>query len=209
MGCVHCVSHAEPLSPSPDEAVLVFLPGWEEISRLRDRLTALPPFSSPSQYLILPLHSMIPSSEQQRVFSRPPPGVRKIILTTNIAETAVTIDDVVYVIDSGKHKEKSYDPYTNVATLQLSWVSRASARQREGRAGRCRPGVCFHLFSRLRSASLPEFQAPEIKRTPLEELCLQVYHQSTTAIGHSNILRRCASLPTFQAPEIKPPVDTF
>ncbi|XP_010418749.1 PREDICTED: DExH-box ATP-dependent RNA helicase DExH6-like [Camelina sativa] len=95
-------------------------------------------------------------------------------LATNIAESAVTIDDVVYVIDSGRMKEKSYDPYNNVSTLQSSWVSKANAKQREGRAGRCQPGICYHLYSRLRAASMPDFKVPEIKRMPVEELCLQV-----------------------------------
>ncbi|RWR88587.1 DExH-box ATP-dependent RNA helicase DExH6 [Cinnamomum micranthum f. kanehirae] len=117
---------------------------------------------------------MIPSVEQKKVFKRPPPGTRKIILSTNIAETAVTIDDVIYVIDSGRMKEKSYDPYNNVSTLHSAWVSKASAKQREGRAGRCQPGICYHLYSKTRAASLPDFQVPEIRRMPIEELCLQV-----------------------------------
>lgn len=155
-------------------AVLVFLPGWEDIMKTRDILQASPLFGDSSRFLILPLHSMVPSGEQRKVFLRPPPGIQKIVLSTNIAETAITIDDVVYVVDSGRVKEKSYDPYSNVSTLQTAWISRASSKQREGRAGRCQPGVCYHLFSRMRAASLPEFQLPEIKRTPLEELCLQV-----------------------------------
>ncbi|XP_003567152.2 DExH-box ATP-dependent RNA helicase DExH6 [Brachypodium distachyon] len=159
---------------SNEGAVLVFLPGWEDINQTRERLFASPLFQDSSKFLILSLHSMIPSVEQKKVFKSPPVGVRKIILSTNIAETAVTIDDVVFVIDSGKMKEKSYDPYNNVSTLHTSWVSRASARQREGRAGRCQPGTCYHLYSGFRAASLPEYQIPEIKRMPIEELCLQV-----------------------------------
>uniref|UniRef100_A0A7I4A4A1 RNA helicase n=1 Tax=Physcomitrium patens TaxID=3218 RepID=A0A7I4A4A1_PHYPA len=155
-------------------AVLVFLPGWEDISRLRECLQVSPIFGNPSRFLLLPLHSLVPSSEQRKVFQSPPSGVCKIVLATNIAETAITIDDIVYVIDTGRMKEKSYDPYSNVSTLQTVWISKASAKQREGRAGRCQPGVCYHLFSRLRMQALPEFQLPEIKRTPLEELCLQV-----------------------------------
>lgn len=159
---------------SDEGAILIFLPGWEAINRTREMLLASSLFRNESKFHVLSLHSMIPSSEQRKVFQRPPAGVRKIVLSTNIAETAVTIDDVVFVIDSGRMKEKSYDPYSNVSTLQTSWVSRASARQREGRAGRCQPGTCYHLYSRLRAASLPEFQTPEIKRMPIEELCLQV-----------------------------------
>ncbi|KAH9705941.1 RNA helicase [Citrus sinensis] len=159
---------------SEDGAILVFLPGWEDINKTWDRLLANPFFRDTSKFVIIPLHSMVPSVQQKKVFKRPPPGCRKIILSTNIAETAITIDDVVYVIDSGRMKEKSYDPYNNVSTLQSSWVSKASAKQRAGRAGRCQAGICYHLYSQLRAASLPDFQVPEIKRIPIEELCLQV-----------------------------------
>ncbi|XVF16781.1 hypothetical protein REPUB_Repub10bG0061800 [Reevesia pubescens] len=80
---------------------------------------------------------MVPSAEQKKVFKCPPLGCRKIVLSTNIAESSITIDDVVYVIDTGRMKEKSYDPFNNVSTLQSSWLSKANAKQREGRAGRC------------------------------------------------------------------------
>ncbi|KAL8478072.1 hypothetical protein ACS0TY_030098 [Phlomoides rotata] len=159
---------------SKDGAVLVFLPGWDDINRTREKLQSSPYFNNPSKFLIITLHSMVPLLEQKKVFKRPPPGCRKIVLSTNIAETSVTIDDVVYVIDSGRMKEKSYDPYNNVSTLHSSWISKASAKQREGRAGRCQAGICYHLYSKLRAASLPDFQVPEIKRMPIEELCLQV-----------------------------------
>lgn len=159
---------------SKDGAILVFLPGWDDINRTRERLLANPFFKDGSKFIIISLHSMVPSVEQKKVFKRPPQGCRKIILSTNISESAITIDDVVYVIDSGRMKEKSYDPYNNVSTLQSSWVSKASAKQREGRAGRCQPGICYHLYSKLRESSLPDFQVPEIKRMPIEELCLQV-----------------------------------
>lgn len=167
--------HTNPdLNDLKDGAILVFLPGWDDISRTRERLQSSPVFGNSSKYELLPLHSQVPPVEQRKVFRRPPPGIRKIVLATNIAETAITIDDVVFVVDTGRAKEKSYDPYSNVSTLQLTWISKASARQREGRAGRVRPGVCYHLFSKTRAAALPDYQIPEIKRIPLEELCLQV-----------------------------------
>ncbi|KZV16627.1 hypothetical protein F511_12083 [Dorcoceras hygrometricum] len=159
---------------SEDGAILIFLPGWDDINRTRQRLLASHFFKDSSKFVIIPLHSMVPSAEQKKVFKRPAPGCRKIVLSTNIAETSVTIEDVVYVIDSGRMKEKSYDPYNNVSTLHSSWISKASAKQREGRAGRCQPGICYHLYSKLRASSLPDFQVPEIKRMPIEELCLQV-----------------------------------
>lgn len=173
---------------SQEGAILVFLPGWEDINKTREKLNASSFFKDTSKFMVLCLHSMIPSMEQKKVFKRPPPGCRKIVLATNIAETAITIDDVVYVIDSGRMKEKSYDPYNNVSTLQSSWVSKASAKQREGRAGRCQPGICYHLYSKLRADSLPEFQLPEIKRIPIEELCLQVLYSPSNNflfLGHS------------------------
>ncbi|KAL3693235.1 hypothetical protein R1sor_006886 [Riccia sorocarpa] len=191
-----CRGSIEESDTSQNGAVLIFLPGWEDIIRCRECLQASPVFCNHSQYLLLPLHSMVPAHEQRKVFQRPPNGVRKIVLATNIAESAITIDDVVYVIDSGRIKEKSYDPYSNVSTLQTAWISRASSKQREGRAGRCRPGICYHLFSRTRAAALPDFQLPEIKRTPLEELCLQV-----------KLLDPNGKIGSFISKAIDPPLD--
>ncbi|XP_010457807.1 PREDICTED: DExH-box ATP-dependent RNA helicase DExH2-like isoform X2 [Camelina sativa] len=161
-------------SDSKDGAILVFLPGWEEIRKTKEKLLENPHFADSGKFSILCLHSRVPAEEQKKVFDRPRRGCRKIVLATNIAESAVTIDDVVYVIDSGRMKEKSYDPFNDVSTLQSSWVSKANAKQRAGRAGRCQPGVCYHLYSKLREASLPEYRVPEVKRMPVDELCLQV-----------------------------------
>lgn len=166
--------HDIPQASQEANAILVFLPGWDEIIRLKEKLENSAVFGNRSAYLILPLHSMVAPAEQRKVFLTPPSSIRKIILSTNIAETAITINDVVCVIDSGRQKEKSFDPYTGVSTLQSGWISKASARQRRGRAGRCRPGVAYHMYSRQRSESLEEYQLPEIMRTPLEEMCLQV-----------------------------------
>ncbi|BDA50474.1 3'-5' RNA helicase YTHDC2 [Coccomyxa sp. Obi] len=168
-------------------AVLIFLPGWDEIIRLKEQLENKQSALSGSKYSILPLHSMVPAAEQRKVFKRPPVGVRKIVLATNIAETAVTIDDIVCVINSGRHKEKSYDPYTNVSTLQATWISKASERQRRGRAGRCQQGVCFHLYSRVRSEGLADFQLPELQRSPLDELSLQVKLLESSGFNNTSI----------------------
>ena len=81
---------------------------------------------------MLPLHSSLPPEEQRRVFDRPPPGVRKVVLTTNIAETAITVDDVAYVIDTGRMKEKRFDPARRMESLEDVLVSRANAKQRRG-----------------------------------------------------------------------------
>ncbi|CAE5956729.1 unnamed protein product [Arabidopsis arenosa] len=161
-------------SDSKAGAILVFLPGWEEIRKTKEKLLDDRFFADSAKFIILCLHSRVPAEEQKQVFNRPPLGCRKIVLATNIAESAVTIDDVVYVIDSGRMKEKSYDPYNDVSTLQSSWVSKANAKQRAGRAGRCQAGICYHLYSKLRAASLPEYRVPEVMRMPVDELCLQV-----------------------------------
>jgi hypothetical protein len=155
-------------------AVLIFLPGWEEISGAMELMRGHPVLGNPSRVVLLPLHSAIPTSEQRRVFRRPPAGVVKVVLSTNIAETSLTIDDVVYVVDAGRTKEKAYDAYTGCSSLSSVWVSQASARQRAGRAGRVRPGIAYHLFSRKRHAAMGEFAVPEMLRTPLDELCLQI-----------------------------------
>jgi len=155
----------------PDGAILVFLPGWDEISKIKD---ALGDQAGLSDVQVMPLHSMVSPQDQRKVFQKPPRGVRKVVLSTNIAETAVTIDDVVYVIDSGKLKEKGYDAYTAVSTLHQTWISKASATQRKGRAGRVRPGEVYRLFSKSRFEAFAEFQLPEMQRSPLEEICLQV-----------------------------------
>eukprot|EP00794_Sanderia_malayensis_P015883 gene15883-17483_t len=154
-------------------AILVFLPGWDDISKLHDMLKSNPVFGS-SNYLIIPLHSLMPTTFQQQVFDRPAEGVRKIIIATNIAETSITIDDVVFVINSGKTKEKTYDTELNISCLKPVWISQASSRQRRGRAGRVQAGYCFHMFTKYQAEILAEYQDPEILRTPLEELCLQI-----------------------------------
>ena len=156
-----------------DGAILVFLPGWDNISTLHDLLMSQVMFKS-DRFIIIPLHSLMPTVNQTQVFKRTPPGVRKIVIATNIAETSITIDDVVYVIDGGKIKETHFDTQNNISTMSAEWVSKANAKQRKGRAGRVQPGHCYHLYNGLRASLLDDYQLPEILRTPLEELCLQI-----------------------------------
>uniref|UniRef100_A0A3P8ZFT8 Putative ATP-dependent RNA helicase DHX57 n=1 Tax=Esox lucius TaxID=8010 RepID=A0A3P8ZFT8_ESOLU len=161
----------------PPGAVLVFMPGLAEIKALYEQLQSNRMFNNRkrTRCVVYPLHSSLSNEEQQAVFSRPPDGVTKIIISTNIAETSVTIDDVVYVVDSGKMKEKSYDASKSMESLEETWVSRANALQRRGRAGRVASGVCFHLFtSHCFQHHLAEQQLPEIQRVPLEQLCLRI-----------------------------------
>jgi len=156
-----------------DGAILIFMPGWEQISKLHDLLTKNPVYGS-NKFIVIPLHSMMPTTNQREVFERPPVGTRKIIIATSIAETSITIDDIVFVIDSGKSKEKTYDIENNISCLQLAWVTKASAKQRKGRAGRVQAGYCFHLYTQYHYDQLNEYQLPEMLRTPLDSLCLQI-----------------------------------
>uniref|UniRef100_W5KNU3 RNA helicase n=1 Tax=Astyanax mexicanus TaxID=7994 RepID=W5KNU3_ASTMX len=159
---------------SDEGAVLIFLPGYDEIVGLRDRILFDDKRFAEHQhrYQVFTLHSNMQTSDQRKVLKPAPSGVRKIILSTNIAETSITVNDVVFVIDSGKVKEKAFDALNHVTMLKMVWISKASALQRRGRAGRCRPGICFHLFSRLRFKNMLEHQVPQLLRMPLQELCL-------------------------------------
>lgn len=159
----------------PHGAVLVFLPGVAEIEMLIDRLSASVRFKGVSSDWILPLHSMLSPTDQRKVFQSPPENIRKVILATDIAETSITIDDVVYVVDTGKHKENRYNPQKKMSSIVEDWISRANAKQRRGRAGRVRPGLCFCLYTQHRFEKLMRpFQVPEMLRMPLTELCLQI-----------------------------------
>jgi ATP-dependent RNA helicase DHX57 len=159
-----------------ENAILVFLPGIKEITTVQEMLTMSPAFrQEPARSWVLPIHSTIPPEEQRLVFTRPPPGVRKVVLATNIAETAITIDDVAFVVDTGRMKENRYDPLKRMSSLEDCLVSRANARQRRGRAGRVREGVAVHLFTRHRHDMIANYaQPPEVQRVPLEQLVLRI-----------------------------------
>eukprot|EP00850_Spirogloea_muscicola_P007664 SM000039S14494 [mRNA] locus=s39:452616:460352:- [translate_table: standard] len=155
-------------------AILVIMTGWEDISALNLQLRAHPLLGDEQKVLLLCCHGSMATDEQRLIFKPPHPGVRKIVLATNIVETSITINDVIYVVDCGKMKEKTYDALNNTPCLLPSWISQASARQRSGRAGRVQPGVCFHLYPKVVFEALPKYQQPELLRTPLDALCLQI-----------------------------------
>jgi len=155
-------------------AILVFLPGWEQIAKLNDLLDNSATHRLQGNTVIFPLHSLMPTASQRAIFSKPAAGTRKIILATNIAETSITIDDVVYVVDCGKIKIKQFDVASNISTLQPEWAGLANVRQRRGRAGRVQPGKCYHLFTTYRNQLLPAYLPPEVCRIRLDEVILKV-----------------------------------
>jgi len=179
-------------------AVLIFLPGMGEIRTLTSRLSGSRVFGNKRRYDVIPMHSTLSPQDQKRAFSQPKPGCRKLILSTNICETSVTIPDVVCVIDSGLVREVRQDKRYATSKLVLDWCSRASTKQRAGRAGRVQPGICCKLYSSNTVEHVMKAQTmPELQRVPLEEVCLSI-------LG-GNLSNSCADF-LEQAPQ--PPSET-
>jgi len=157
-------------------SILVFLPGMQEIMTLYDQLNSHPRLGGKAgKFQLVPLHSSLSSEEQQLVFSKPKGGQRKIVISTNMAETSITIDDCVFVVDVGRMKEKRFDPNKNMESLDTVWVSQANALQRKGRAGRVMEGFCFHIYTQFSYDNhMRKDPVPEIQRVPLEKMILRI-----------------------------------
>ncbi|KAL2419449.1 Pre-mRNA-splicing factor ATP-dependent RNA helicase prp22 [Exophiala dermatitidis] len=159
----------------PPGDILLFLTGQEEIDTscevLYERMKALGP--SVPELIILPVYSALPSEMQSRIFDPAPPGSRKVVIATNIAETSITIDHIYYVIDPGFVKQSAYDPKLGMDSLVVTPISQAQAKQRAGRAGRTGPGKCFRLYteaayqSEMLPTSIPEIQRQNLSNTIL------------------------------------------
>lgn len=131
--------------------------------------------TGPAKMQLLPLYSLLPTREQLRVFEPPPDGSRLVVLATNVAETSLTIPGIRYVFDCGRSKERKYDRVTGVQSFEVGWISKASASQRAGRAGRTGPGHCYRLYSSaVYERDFQEFAEPEILRMPIEGVVLQL-----------------------------------
>lgn len=163
--------------------ILVFLTGEEEIEMTKREIEkALSRNKTAGQLIVLPLYSSLPPAQQQKIFDPPPKPRfqgdkvgRKCILATNIAETSITIDGIVYVIDPGFSKQKVYNPRARIESLLIAPISKASAQQRAGRAGRTKPGKCFRLYTeKSYELTLPEQTYPEILRSNLGSVVLNL-----------------------------------
>lgn len=158
-------------------SILIFLPGVLEISQTIKQINKENP-----NFMALPLHSGLTSAEQKLIFKTPPKGKRKVVVSTNVAETSITIPDCVAVIDTGKSKNLFFDTKLNTTKLIEDWCSQAEVRQRRGRSGRVTAGVCYHLYTKDTFESMKPQPIPEIKRTRLENLYLIV-----KSMGISNV----------------------
>ncbi|XP_041351970.1 ATP-dependent RNA helicase TDRD9-like [Gigantopelta aegis] len=151
--------------------VLCFLPGYGEID---DIFTKLRQHQRAHELTMIPLHSTVTSEEQMEVFRPAQPGKRKVILSTNIAESSITVPDIKYVIDFCLTKNLVCDPDTNFTQLQVEWASKANCTQRKGRAGRVSNGRVYFMVTRnFFENYLPDYGIPEMQRCPLEQLVLK------------------------------------
>lgn len=151
--------------------VLVFLPGAGEIRRVASQLDEQ---GTPDDVTVHPLYGNLSFKKQDRAIEPSPPGERKVVLATSIAETSLTIEGIRVVIDSGQMRVPRFDPQSGMTRLETVKVSRASADQRRGRAGRLGPGVCYRLWTRHTQQHLKDYAAPEITETDLASLALEL-----------------------------------
>ena len=166
--------------------ILVFLSGREEIDNavesVLDKAAELG--SKYDAILPLPIYAGLSTEQQMYVFQKPPERTRKVVFATNIAEASITIDGIVYVVDCGFVKLRAYNPVTGIETLTATPISKASASQRAGRAGRTKPGKCFRLYTESDYVELPQANPPEIQRSNLAPVILQL-----KALGIDNIVQ--------------------
>nr|XP_043622202.1 probable pre-mRNA-splicing factor ATP-dependent RNA helicase DEAH9 isoform X2 [Erigeron canadensis] len=166
--------------------ILVFLTGQDEIDTAVQMITeeALNSGKSSLGLIVLPLYSGLTRADQDLVFSPSPRGKRKVVISTNIAETSLTLEGIVYVVDSGFSKQRFYNPITDIENLVVAPISKASARQRAGRAGRVRPGKCYRLYTEDYFVNeMSSHGIPEMQRSNLVSSVIQL-----KALGIDNIL---------------------
>ena len=187
--CVITVLQIHITQPKGD--ILVFFTGQEEIEAAQEALqqrtrgfgTKVP------ELIVLPIYANLPSDMQAKIFEATPPGARKVVLATNIAETSITIDGIIYVIDPGFAKQNSYNPRTGMESLIVTPVAKASANQRAGRAGRVAPGKCFRMYTKWAYLNeLEDNTIPEIQRTNLGSVVLMLKSLGINDLVHFDFM---------------------
>ena len=162
----------------PPGDVLVFLTGQEEIEtvlgRLHEREGSGAMRADRPRFMLIPLHCNLSLDEQQQVFRPTPKGLRKVVVATSVAEASITISGIVYVVDSGFVKVRVFNPRTHVDTLLVTAISKASAVQRAGRAGRLCPGRCYRLYTQAGYDAMDDASTPEIQRSDMTDVVLQL-----------------------------------
>ena len=184
------------LQDEPDGDVLVFLPGAGEIRRTEDRLDDGAPGDEHSNVDVRPLFGALSQKKQNAAIEPSPDGRRKVVLSTDIAETSLTIEGVTVVIDGGFRRAPRFDAQSGMTKLETVRVSKASADQRKGRAGRLEPGACYRLWTRHRQQHLKEFTPPQIQQADLAPLALELACWGASSPGELRWLD-------------PPPADTF
>ncbi|KAF7299047.1 hypothetical protein MIND_00853000 [Mycena indigotica] len=156
----------------------------DETDEIRlDKELGLDPDDADVPMHIVPLYSLLPSEKQMLVFKPPPEGTRLVVVSTNVAETSLTIPGIRYVVDCGRAKERRYDTANGIQAFQVGWISKASAAQRAGRAGRTGPGHCYRLYSSaLFENHFDKFAKPEILRMPIDGIVLQMKSMHIDAV---------------------------
>lgn len=171
---IACVFQIHRQAPS-NEDILVFMTGQEEIESTVKTLTEMSKANTNCAPMhVMPLYAALPHNKQLKVFNKSPDGHRKVILSTNIAETSITIPGIKYVVDTGMIKGKFYTPSNNLEILKVHKISKSQAWQRAGRAGRESNGVCYRLYTETEYESLPFSTVPEILRSNLSSVLLQL-----------------------------------
>jgi len=189
----HLVKHlVQEKNPSDDGSILVFLPGAPEINKAMDTIRKIVGGLSVQ---LLPLHGGLQPKQQNLVFQSAGRGCTKVILSTNVAETSITIPDCTIVIDSCREKQSSYDPSNRMPLLVEKFTAKANAKQRRGRAGRVRSGTCYKLISKKTYDSLPDHGEPEIRRCALDQTLLSLMFIGVER-GNGNFLRTLLDPPS-------------
>lgn len=185
--------------------ILVFLTGQDEIENMAERLneTCKKLEGQIKEMIVCPIYANLPAEQQKKIFEPTPKGARKVVISTNIAETSLTIDGIVYVIDCGFVKENIYNPTTGMESLEVIPCSRASADQRAGRAGRVGPGKCFRLYTKWAYLNeLPSNAKPEILRTDLTSVVLLMMTLGITDLIHFDFMDKPSTKALVKALEL-------